>query len=182
MKKFCTAILLFTIMFTAQSQPREKEAHYNYISLSSSVFTNTPGTISEKMFFAIEAGRTFGIFDIGLSTGRLNFVNARNGRDSNWFVEVVPTINVFSKGRFSEALTLGAGYIFNRSENFLTEITNSINFAPGNSTIITVFQGNYFFDGKQSTSKAQFMGLSFTFNIIKKNTTTDALRRKSLLN
>jgi len=95
---------------------------------------------------------------------------------------VLPTINVFSKGRFSEALTLGAGYVVSAKQNFLTEVTNSINFAPDNQIVLTVYQGNYFFDGKTSTSKAQFMGLSITFNFIKKDTRTNELRRKSLLN
>ena len=95
---------------------------------------------------------------------------------------MLATINVFSKGRFSEALTLGAGCIFNRKENFLTEITNSINFAPNNRMIITVYQDNYFFDGKLSTSKAQFMGISVTFNFIKKGSETDENRRKALFN
>ncbi len=182
MKQLLIIQLLVMSVFFACCQPREKEAHYNYISVGTSVFTNTAGTVNQKLFMTAEVGRTFGIFDIGIATGRLNLVPAKNGADSNWFAEILPTINVFSKGRFSEALTLGAGHIFHRKENFLTEVTNSINFAANNIIVITVFQGNYFFDGKFSTSKAQFMGLSITFNLIKKNTKTDTLRKKSLLN
>lgn len=104
------------------------------------MFTNAVGTFNQKVFFSAEAGRTFGIFDISLPLGRLNLAKG----DSSWFAEILPTINVFSKGRFSEALTLGAGRIFNRKENFLTEITNSINFAPNNRLVITVYQGNFF--------------------------------------
>ncbi len=182
MKKLILSLLIFTNANYSYCQEHEKEAHYTYISLSGSVFTNTAGTINQKLFFEAEGGRSFGIFDIGLGVGRLNFVNAKNGIDSNWFAEVLPTINVFSKGRFSEALTLGAGRIFNRKENFLTEITNSINFAPDNRTVISVFQGNYFYDGKLSTSRAQFMGLSITRNLIKKDSKINAMRKKALLN
>ena len=180
MKKICLILLISLLLFlTGFSQDtREKEPHYNYLTLSTSVYTNAIGTVNQKLFMSAELGRTFGIFDIGLAIGRLNLAKG----DSSWFAEILPTINVFSKGRFSEALTLGAGRIFNRKENFLTEITNSINFAPNNSLIITVYQGNYFFDGKLSTSKVQFMGLSVTFNLIKKNTKTDVLRKKALLN
>ena len=160
-------------------QEREKEAHYTYVSFGTSVYTNAIGNFNQKMFITTEVGRTYGIFDIGLLVGRLNLAKAT---DSSYFTEILPTINVFSKGRFSEALTLGAGYVFGAKQNFLTEITNSINFAPNNRLVITVFQGNYFFDGRFSTSKAQFMGLSFTFNLIKRNTKTEQLRRKSLLN
>lgn len=172
-------VLCFIISLNAFSQEeRDKEPHYNYLTLSTSVFTNAIGTFNQKAFCSIEAGRTFGIFDMGLLFGRLNLAKS----DSSWFAEILSTINVFSKGRFSEALTLGAGRIFNRKENFLTEITNSINFAPNNRMIITVYLGNYFFDGKLSTSKAQFMGLSLTSNFIKKGSQTDGKRRKSLLN
>ena len=183
MKKifYLSSTLFFCIIISknAFSQERgEKEPHYNYLTVSTSVFTNAIGTFNQKAFFSAEAGRTFGIFDIGLSLGKLNLTKS----DSSSFAEVLPTINVFSKGRFSEALTLGAGHIFNRKENFLTEITNSINYAPTNRLVFTVYQGNYFFDGKLSTSRAQFMGLSVTFNFIKKGSDTDSLRRKSLFN
>lgn len=97
-------------------------------------------------------------------------------------LKILSTINVFSKGKFSQALTLGAGHVFGAKQNFLTEFTNSINFAPSDRLVLTVYQGNYFFDGKLSTSKAQFMGLSVTFNFIKPNSKTEQLRRKSLLN
>ncbi len=173
-------LFLFLIIYCqSYSQEREKEAHYNYLSFGTSVYTNATGTFNQKVFVTTEFGRTFGIFDIGLMVGRLNLTK---GGDSIYFTEILPTINVFSKGKFSEALTLGAGYIFGAKQNFLTEITNSINFAVNNRLILTVYQGNYFFDGKLSTSRAQFMGVSVTFNFIKENSKTEVLRRKSLLN
>jgi hypothetical protein len=125
-----------------------------------------------------EFGGSFGIFDIGMMVGRLHL----NHSDSSWFAEILPSINVFSKGRFSEAFKLGAGYVFGAKQNFMTEITNSINFAPDNRLVISVFQGNYFFDGKLSTSKAQFMGLLFTYNLIREKSKTEQLRKKALLN
>ena len=178
MKKIFYSIFFSALLFTCYSQEKEKEAHYNYISFGTCVYTNATGTFNQKVFMTTEFGRTFGIFDIGLMFGRLNMAKG----DSVFFIEAVPTINVFSKGRFSEALTLGAGRVFGAKQNFLTEITNSINFAPNNRLVLTVYQGNYFFDGKLSTSKAQFMGLSVTFNFIKPNSNTDQLRRKSLFN
>ena len=72
-----------------------------------SVYTNIPGTFNQKIFLTTEFGRTYGIFDIGLMVGRLRLVHS----DTSWFTELLPTINVFSKGRFSEALTLGGGYV-----------------------------------------------------------------------
>ena len=60
-----------------------------------------------------EVSRTFGIFDIGLMLGRLNLAKG----DSLFFTELLPTINVFSKGRFSEALTIGIGRVFGATQN-----------------------------------------------------------------
>lgn len=180
MAKQIIYFLFFSITYaSAYSQPREKEPHYNYVSLGACVYTNAIGTFNQKMFVTAEVGRTYGIFDIGLMVGRLNLAKAT---DSIYFSEILTTINVFSKGKFSEALTLGAGYIFGAKQNFLTEITNSINFAANNRFIISVFQGNYFFDGTLSNSRAQFMGLSVTHNFIKRNSKTEGLRRKALLN
>lgn len=178
LQKITCILFLLGLFYCTQAQEREKEPHYYYISSGASVYTNTPGTFNQKSFVNAEVGRTYGIFDIGLLIGRLNFMHG----DSLFYSEIEPTINVFSKGRFSEALTLGAGYVFNAKQNFLTEVTNSINFAPNNNLVITVFQGNYFFDGRFSTAKAQFMGLSFTYNFIKRNSGTDIKKRKSLLN
>lgn len=182
------ALIVFLLLNTAlcfsqdTAQVREKEAHYNYLTASFFVYTNTAGTFNQKAFFSLEAGRTYGIFDIGVAVGRLNLVASGNGIDSNWFAEGRPTINVFSKGRFSESLTLGAGYVFNAKQNFMTEITNCINFSPNNKLTIAVCQGNYFFDGKLSTSRAQFMSVAVTLNFIKRNSETDNKKRKSLLN
>lgn len=178
-QKIIFLLLFLVICCLSYSQEREKEAHYYYFSSGACVYTNATGTFNQKMFVTAEFGRTFGIFDIGLMVGRLNLAK---GGDSIYFTEIINTINVFSKGRFSQALTLGIGYVFGAKQNFLTEFTNSINFAVNNRLVLTVYQGNYYFDGKLSTSRAQFMGLSATFNFIKKNSKTEGLRRKSLLN
>ncbi len=172
-------LVVFQLFFLgAYCQEKEKEPHYNYISFGTCVFTNAIGTLKEKVFMTTEFGKTFGIFDIGLMVGRLNFAKG----DSLFFTEIVPAINGFSKRRFSEALTLGVGHVFGAKQNFLKEITNSINYAPTNRIVLTVFQGNYFLDGKFSTSKSQFMGLSVTYNFIAKNSETSALKKKSVLN
>jgi hypothetical protein len=179
MKKKVLLIIFYSLsIFSAYSQKHEKEPEYNYLSLGANVMTNTIGSFKEKAFATAEFGRSFGIFDLGLMLGRLTFTKS----DSSWFSEIIPTINVFSKGRFSEALTLGAGYIFNSKDNFLTEITNSINFAPSNQLVVSISEGNYFFDGRRSTSKAQYFGLSVTYNFIPKNSRTNTLKKKSLLN
>ena len=62
-------IALFTTLIFAchafSQVESEKEPHYNYLTLSTSVFTNAIGKFDQKTFFTVEGGRTFGIFDIG---------------------------------------------------------------------------------------------------------------------
>lgn len=172
------SLLLCFFSLSTFAQKREKEPEYNYLSLGYNIFTNAPGSLKEKSYATMEFGRSFGIFDLGLMLGRFSFLKT----DSSWFIELIPTINVFSKGRFSEALTLGAGYIFNAKNNFLTEITNSINFAPSNQIVIALSEGNYFMDGRFSISKAQYIAVSLTYNFISPHTRTERLKKKSLLN
>ena len=179
MIKYKTYLLacFFSIPFIGFSQKHEKEPEYNYISVGVNYSTNTFGSFAEKAFSTVEVGRSFGIFDLGLMGGRLTLSQI----DSSWFTELLPTINVFSKGRFSEALTLGAGFIFHAKNNFLTEITNSINFSPSNQVSIAISEGNYFLDGRRSTAKSQYIGLSVTYNFISPGSKTNVLKKKSLL-
>ena len=178
MNKILIVILLTSPVVKVYSQKLEREPEYNYLSLGTNVMTNTTGTFASKAFITLEFGRSFGIFDLGLMAGRLTMAKS----DSSWFTELLPTINVFSKGRFSEALTIGAGFIFHSKNNFLTELTNTINFTPSNQIVIAISEGNYFLDGKLSTAKAQYIGLSLTYNFIARNSKTNLLKKRSLLN
>ncbi|WCT13454.1 hypothetical protein [Mucilaginibacter jinjuensis] len=96
------------------------------MSFNANIFVNSKGGVEQRFSPAVEFGRTFGIFDIGLATGRLSSMD--HGPDTSRFVEFRPTINVFSKGRFAEALCLGGGYVFKAKQGLMTEICNSINF------------------------------------------------------
>src|ERR1700678_1136040 len=87
-----------------------KEPRYFYLSGNTNVFVNTRGGAAKRFSPSVEFGRTYGIFDIGLATGRMNSIAP--GGDTTRFIEFRPTINVFSKGRFAEALCLGGGYVF----------------------------------------------------------------------
>ena len=81
--RFLTTLAFIILSKITLPQEREKEAHYSYITFSTSVYTNAIGTLSQKLFMSTEVGRTFGIFDIGVSMGRLNLTSAKNGPDSN---------------------------------------------------------------------------------------------------
>jgi hypothetical protein len=87
-----------------------KEPQYFYLSVNTDVFVNTKGGVAKRFSPAFEFGRTDGIFDFGLATGR--FSSLGSATDTVCYIEFWPTINIFSSGRFAEGLCLGGGYIF----------------------------------------------------------------------
>ncbi len=157
-----------------------KEPQYFYVSVNADVFVNTKGGAAKRFSPSVEIGRTYGIFDIGLATGRLNSIGP--GGDTSRFLEFRPTINVFSKGRFAEALCLGGGYVFKAKQGLMTEVCNSINFNISEIWAIAVTQGYYYFDGTNSNRGGQYMGFSLTYNFLKKHSVNINRKKKALVN
>jgi len=157
-----------------------KEPQYFYLSVNTDVFVNTKGGVADRFSPAIEFGRTYGIFDIGLATGVTN--SRSKGNDTSHYIEFRPTINIFTKGRFNEGLCLGGGYLFNAGQGLMTEICNSINFNVTTTVTIAVTQGYYFFDGTNSSRNTQYMGFSLTYNFLRAHSTNSRRKRAAILN
>jgi hypothetical protein len=151
-----------------------------YLAFSTNAFVKTVGGFKQRFSPSFEVGRTYGIFDIGLASGRFSYV--KKGADTTRFIELRPTINIFSKGRFSEALCFGAGYVFNAKQGLMTEICNSINFNITEIWTLSILQGYYFMDGTNDNRSTQYMGLNVTYNFLKWHTLNHARKRKALLN
>ena len=161
----------------SDTSKENKEPRYFYVSASANIFVNTRGGFAKRFAPAIEFGRTYGIFDIGLATGVFSALYA----DSSHYLEFRPTINVFSSGRFSEALCLGAGYVFNTKQGLMTEICNSINFNISENIAVAVNQGYCFFDGTNSSRTAQYFGFSFTYNLLKPHSVNKQRKKKAIV-
>jgi hypothetical protein len=156
-----------------------KEPRYFYISGNMNVFVNTKGSIAQRVSPSVEFGRTYGIFDIGLATGRLN--SLKGSGDTSTYLEFRPTINIFSKGRFAESLCLGAGYIFAAKQGLMTEICNAINFNISEYLAIAVLQGYIFIDGTNSSRSTQYMGINITYNFLKPHSVNKQRKRAILI-
>jgi len=156
-----------------------QEPQYFYFSLNTNAFVNSKGGFEQRFSPAAEFGRTFGIFDIGVATGRLSSMD--HGPDTSRFLEFRPTINVFSKGRFAEALCLGGGYVFKAKQGMMTEICNSINFNVTEVFAIAVQQGYLFFDGTNDHRNEQYMGFTFTYNFLRKHSVNMRRKRKAIV-
>lgn len=163
----------------ADTSKENKEPRYFYITVNANTYVNTTGTLAKRFSPSLEVGRTYGIFDIGAAAGKLNIANS--GSDTTSFLEVRPTINVFSKGRFSESLCLGAGYVFNAKEGMLTEICNNINFNISEKVAVSVAQAYIFFDGVNSHRSSQYMGFNVTYNLLKPHSVNKERKKKAIV-
>src|ERR1700761_2631607 len=135
----------------SDTSKENKEPRYFYLTALSDIYVNTHGGAGKRFSPGLEFGRTYGIFDIGLATGQINTLSG----DTTHYLELRPTINVFSAGRFAEGLCLGAGYIFGAKQGLMTEICNSINFNISEVAAIAITQGYVFFDGTNSSRSNQ---------------------------
>jgi hypothetical protein len=163
----------------SDTSKENKEPRYFYITAGANIFVNTKGGFAKRFSPSVEFGRTYGIFDIGLATGRINSVS--RGADTTRFLEFRPTINIFSKGRFSEALCLGGGYVFKAKQALMTEICNSINFNISEKVALAAVQGYYFFDGTNSSRSTQYMGLNFTYNFLKAHSINKQRKKEAII-
>lgn len=153
-----------------------KEPRYFYISGLADIYVNTHGGAAKRFAPGVEFGRTYGIFDIGLATGRTSSL----GLDTVQYIEFRPTINIFSAGRFAEGLCLGGGYIFGGKQALMTEICNSINFNITTKVAIAITQGYVFFDGTNSNRSAQYMGFTFTYNFLRSHSVNNQRKKAAI--
>jgi hypothetical protein len=163
----------------SDTSKENKEPRYFYITASANVFVNAKGGFAQRFAPSFEFGKTYGIFDVGLATGRLNSISS--GSDTSRFIEFRPTINVFSKGRFAESLCLGAGYVIKAKQGLMTEICNSINFNVTETVALAIVQGYVFLDGTNSSRNTQYMGFNITYNFLKNHSVNKQRKRAAIV-
>lgn len=163
----------------SDTSKENKEPRYYYYSVLAEVLVNTKGGAAKRFSPGFELGRTYGIFDIGLGTGSIG--SLRSASDTAHYIEFRPTINIFSAGRFAEGLLLGGGYIFGAKQALMTEIGNSINFNISPNVAVAVTQGYLFFDGTNSSRSGQYMGFSFTYNLLKPHSVNKQRKKATLI-
>lgn len=129
-----------------------------YISLAPCL-TNSAGTIAEKSNLALEIGRQWSVFSMGIDIGKTTMAPV-HGRDSSVYLELRPNLNVFQQGKFTNTFTAGIGGIFHAKENFMTELTSGIEYAHNDRLHFNVVFGQYFYSGRYSASDVTFFGLS----------------------
>lgn len=163
----------------SDTSKENKEPRYFYLSLNANAFVNSRGGFAKRFSPSVEFGRTYGIFDIGIATGFLNVLNGAG--DTAHYVELRPTINVFSKGRFAESLCLGAGGVFGAKQALMSEICNGINFNISANVAIAMLQGYVFLDGTNSSRSTQYFGINVTYNFLKPHSVNKQRKKKAIV-
>ena len=164
LKTIITSILIF-ISTSCISQSDSSQKSFTYIEVYHSL-TNTPGTFGDKSNLSIELGRQFDVFSIGFDLGMTTL--SRYKHDSlhtsdGTYIEIRPNLNIFQQGKFTNTLTIGAGYVFGASENFLTELTSGIEYAYSDKLHFNIQFGQFFYSGLNSASSVSFFGTSISY-------------------
>jgi hypothetical protein len=129
-----------------------------YISLAPQL-TNSPGTLYEKANVALEIGRQWDVFSMGLDLGKTSLGKV-TGRDTTVYLELRPNLNIFQQGKFTNTFTAGIGYIFNSKQNLMTELTSGIEYAFNQQIHFNIYFGQYFYSGRTDASSVTFFGAS----------------------
>ena len=132
-----------------------------YISLAPCI-TNSPGTFLEKSNIALEIGRQWDVFSLGLDIGKTSLGKV-TGKDTTAYLELRPNLNIFQQGKFTNTFTAGIGYIFNSTQNLMTELTSGIEYAYNDRFHFNVYFGQYYYSGRTDASTVTFFGISAMF-------------------
>jgi hypothetical protein len=153
MRKLLLVVALFlTIRVSSQT----------YIQYSHQI-SNTIGTLGEKTNIAIELGKQWDVFSLGLDLGKTNLVKSDTSLYSGNYIEIRPNLNIFQQGKFTNTFTAGIGYVFGAKENLMTELTSGIEYAYTNNLHINVNFGQYYYNGRFTTESVTFFGIGVAY-------------------
>ncbi len=124
--------------------------------------TNTAGTLGGKSNFSVEVGKQWNVFSLGVDLGKTTLEHI-NGRDTSFYFEVRPNLNIFQQGKFTNTLTVGVGYVFLAPNNFLTELTSGIEYSATEHFHLNVNFGQFYYSGRYTASSATFFGVSASY-------------------
>lgn len=151
MKKLSLLLLLCTFSVLAHSQ--------SYVNPSFSYY-NGEGKFKDKAMASLEVGAVVNdVLSLGVAGGVLDF------QEYTPYVEFRPSVTVFTYDRVSVSATLGAGYVFRKQENLLVELAGTLAYSLGSNTSLSVFAGQYRFNGNHSSSTATFIGTGLSISL-----------------
>jgi len=169
MKKLLFLLLLIPSLVFAQSDTLkvnllQKKAFYARI-MPVSTFTGA-GSFTNKLTQTIEVGKSIGMLDLGIAygghifavdNGVAPFVDA-NKYNFN-FLEAKMTMDASQYGIFSNEISIGAGYNFDKDIPCMLEITSTVMAQVSKYVGIGAAVGYYDFSGKAVDFNSEYYGL-----------------------
>ncbi len=152
MKKIKPLILLLFISSSLFSQ--------TYLTLTP-LISNTNGSMMDKTNLSLELGHQWDVFSLGLVGGRTSLAKMKN--DTTLYAELRANLNVFKQGDFTNTFTIGAGYMFNAKNYFITELTYTIEYALTKQIHLNILAGQYFYSGLNTMSEETIVGFSLIY-------------------
>ena len=158
MKKIYLFIIGSLLTFSVYSQTTPVNPPMYYVAFAPCI-TTAVGDFPAKFSPALEIGRQWDVFSIGLDFGRTNIAKI-NGKDTSWYFEFRPNLNIFQVGKFVNTFTPGLGIIPGASQDMMVEMTSGIEYSWTDQLHINLFFGQYYYSGKEGNSSVAFFGVS----------------------
>jgi len=152
MKIIIINILFFISLNTLFSQ--------SYITFTPSL-TTIQGTVLDKSNLSIEVGHQWDVFSLGVVGGKTSLSSCV--KDTTTYFEIRSNLNIFQQGKFTNTFTIGLGYIPNAQNDFLTEVTYTIEYGLSEQFHINILAGQYLYSGLKTTGNEPFIGVSLTY-------------------
>lgn len=156
---FC---LLSVLKVQAQNDTSKRAQTYMQVYYS---LTNTAGTLGGKSNLSVEVGKQWNVFSLGVDVGKTTLERI-TGRDTSFYFEVRPNLNIFQQGKFTNTLTVGVGYIIGAPNNFLTELTSGIEYSATDRLHLNINFGQFYYSGRYTASSATFFGVSASYYFV----------------
>ena len=149
-------LLLIALMFSLSGFGQQK-----YVSGSFSYYDGG-GSFNQQAMATVEVGTYIhDVATVGLAGGVTSFTG-------NAYLEVRPSLMVWSSNQFSVSGTIGAGYVFNSTQSFLTEYCGTMTYTTPKGLGFSIFAGGYKFNGANDFSKYTFIGTGISYTLPKK--------------
>lgn len=132
-----------------------------YVAGSVSYY-NGAGTVGSQGMATVEVGRYLAKdFTAGVAVGTTAF------EGGDFYAEFRPTF-YYQSGKFSQGFTIGAGWVDNKDNPFMTEWGTSTNYQISDSWSVGLGIGGYNFNGKLLASQYTYTGLSVSYTFKQK--------------
>lgn len=166
--------LIFTFKTQAQSDTSKKAQTYIQVYYA---LTNTAGTLGGKSNLSVEVGKQWNVFSLGVDVGKTTLERI-TGRDTSFYFEIRPNLNIFQQGKFTNTLTVGVGYIVAAPNNFLTELTSGIEYSATDRLHLNINFGQFYYSGRYTASSATFFGVSASYYFLPYNNRSSIIKPK----